>query len=161
MGIMPVVRHPANLPADLVTAVAAAARPLVLVWGRADGIGQAQASPPQLRALLVVGHHDSLNLNQLAEELGGIPSSASRLCDRLVAAGLLDRRVSEQNRREVVLTLRAEGQRLLETIEHHRHEALAGVLNGMRPVGRKALLSGLEAFAEVAGQMAEQDQWTA
>jgi hypothetical protein len=31
----------------------------------------------------------------------------------------------------------------------------------MRPVGRKALLAGLEAFAEVAGQMAEQDQWTA
>jgi DNA-binding MarR family transcriptional regulator len=144
-----------------VTAVATAARPLVVVWGRADGIAQAQVSPPQLRALLVVGHHGSLNLNQLAEELGVIPSSASRLCDRLVAAGLLDRRVSEENRREVVLTLRAEGQRLLDTIEHHRLEALAGVLSGMRPVGRQALLSGLQAFAEVAGQMAEQDQWTA
>jgi DNA-binding MarR family transcriptional regulator len=124
-------------------------------------MAQAQASPPQLRALLVVGDHGSLNLNQLAEELGVIPSSASRLCDRLVAAGLLDRRVSEQNRREVVLTLRGEGQRLLETVEHHRHDALADVLNGMRPVGRKALLSGLEAFAEVAGQMAEQDLSTA
>ena len=78
---MPIVRHPANLPADLVTAVAAAARPLVVVWGRADAIAQAQASPPQLRALVVVGHHGSLNLNQLADELGVIPSSASRLCD--------------------------------------------------------------------------------
>jgi DNA-binding MarR family transcriptional regulator len=159
---MPIVRHPANLPPDLVTAVAAAARPLVMVWGRADGIAQTQASAPQLRALVVVGHHGSLNLNQLADELGVIPSSASRLCDRLVASGLLDRKVSEQNRREVVLTLRTEGQGLLETVEHDRRDALADVLKGMRPGGRKALLSGLEAFAEVVGQMvAEQDQWTA
>lgn len=158
---MPIGRHPANLPADLVTAVVAAARPLVMVWGRADAIAQAQASPPQLRALVVVGHHGSLNLNQLADELGVIPSSASRLCDRLVAAGLLNRRVSEQNRREVVLTLRPEGQALLETVEHDRRDALSEVLNGMRPSGRKALLSGLAAFAEVARQMAEEDEWTA
>jgi DNA-binding MarR family transcriptional regulator len=159
---MPIVRHPANLPDDLVAAVAAAARPLVMVWGWADGIAQAQVSAPQLRALLVVGHHGSLHLNQLADQLGVIPSSASRLCDRLVAAGLLDRRVSEQNRREVVLTLRTEGQRLLDTVEHDRRDALADVLNGMKPGGRKALLSGLEAFAEVVGHMvAEQDQWTA
>jgi DNA-binding MarR family transcriptional regulator len=158
---MPIGRGPANLPADLVIAVAAAARPLVMVWGRADGISQAQVSPPQLRALVAVGQHGSLNLSQLADELGVIPSSASRLCDRLVAAGLLDRRVSEQTRREVVLTLRREGQRLLDTVEHARREALADVLGGMRLGGRKALLSGLEAFAEVAGQMAEQDQWTA
>jgi DNA-binding MarR family transcriptional regulator len=158
---MPIGRHPANLPAELVIAVVAAARPLVMVWGRADAIAQAQASPPQLRALVVVGHHGSLNLNQLADELGVIPSSASRLCDRLVAAGFLDRKVSEQNRREVVLTLRPEGQRLLETIEHDRRDALGDVLNGMRPGGRKALLSGLEAFTEVAEQMAGQDQRTA
>ena len=110
---------------------------------------------------MVIGHHGSLNLNQLADELGVIPSSASRLCDRLVAAGFLDRKVSEQNRREVVLTLRPEGQRLLETIEHDRRDALGDVLNGMRPGGRKALLSGLEAFTEVAEQMAGQDQRTA
>ncbi len=110
---------------------------------------------------MVVGHHGSLNLNQLADELGVIPSSASRLCDRLVAAGLLNRRVSEQNRREVVLTLRPEGQALLETVEHDRRDALSEVLNGMRPSGRKALLSGLAAFAEVARQMAEEDEWTA
>jgi DNA-binding MarR family transcriptional regulator len=111
---------------------------------------------------VVVGHHGSLNLNQLADQLGVIPSSASRLCDRLVAAGLLDRRVSERNRREVVLTLRTAGQRLLEAVEHDRRDALGDVLNGMRPGGRKALLSGLEAFAEVVGQtVAEQDQWTA
>jgi hypothetical protein len=57
--------------------------------------------------------------------------------------------------------LRAEGQRLLETVEHDRRDALADVLHGMRPGARKALLSGLESFAEVAGQMAEQDQCTA
>ena len=97
----------------------------------------------------------------LAYERRGPDVELIRLCDRLVAAGLLDRRVSEQNRREVVLTLRAEGQRLLEAVEHDRRDALAGVLDGMRPGGRKALLAGLEAFAEAAGQMAEQDQWTA
>ncbi|MGD0377399.1 MAG: MarR family transcriptional regulator [Streptosporangiaceae bacterium] len=44
--------------------------------------------PVQLRALLVIDRAGSLNLSGLAGLLGASPSAASRLCDRMQAAGL-------------------------------------------------------------------------
>lgn len=47
--------------------------------------------PVQLRALLVIEGAGSLNLNRLAGLLGASASAASRLCDRMQAAGLVSR----------------------------------------------------------------------
>lgn len=127
-----------------------AARTLVLVWSRAEDSVQSQISAAQLRALVVVGRRGRLNLSQLAAELGTIPSWASRLCDRLVAAGYVERRASDERRREIVLTLGRDGHRLLEELETRRSEALADVLSCMAPDDRAALLRGLEAFTAVA-----------
>src|SRR5260221_9580456 len=44
--------------------------------------------PAQMRALLTIDHAGSLNLSRLAGALGTTPSAASRLCDRMQAAGL-------------------------------------------------------------------------
>ncbi len=61
-----------------------------------------RGAPAQLRALLTIERAGRLNLNKLAAALGASASAASRLCDRMEAAGLLsrDRAVS---RREIVL----------------------------------------------------------
>src|SRR5437870_1969274 len=102
---MTLVRHPQHLPADLAAAVEAAAEALVIVWGRGTEGVYPQVSPSQLRALLVIERHQSITLGKLADELGAIPSSASRLCDRLEAAGLVVRRAGLADRREVSLEL--------------------------------------------------------
>jgi len=79
------------LDAAEVVAVLDAATPLVLLWGSAEQGAQPQVSAAQLRVLLLVAQYGSMNLNALADELDAIPSSASRLCDRLIAAGWLTR----------------------------------------------------------------------
>jgi DNA-binding MarR family transcriptional regulator len=79
-----------------------------------------------------------------------ILSSASRLCDRLVAAGLIDREPSRADRREIALTLTPHGVGLLANLRAERRRRLAAVLAGMSETSRTALLRGLREFALVA-----------
>jgi DNA-binding MarR family transcriptional regulator len=136
--------------AELAAAVEAATGALVIALGRGEEAILPRVSVSQLRALLIIDRREPTNLNQLADELGAIPSSASRLCDRLVAAGLLTRRTSSTDRREVELRVSAEGRRLLAQLRESRREQLASVLAAMDPAGRHALLAGLREFQRAA-----------
>src|SRR5690349_3435991 len=136
--------------ADVAAAVEAASSALVIALGRAEERVLPRVSVSQLRALLIISRQAPTNLNQLAEELGAIPSSASRLCDRLVAAGLVTRRPGSVDRREVELRVSAEGQRLLDQLRGFRQAEVARVLAGMNTAARHALLAGLGDFQRAA-----------
>jgi DNA-binding MarR family transcriptional regulator len=139
--------------AGVAAAVEAATGALVIALGRAEEAMLPRVSVSQLRALLIIGRHAPTNLNQLAEELGAIPSSASRLCDRLVAAGLVTRRTGSADRREVELRVSVEGQRLLDQLGELRRAELATVLGAMDPESRQALLAGLRGFQRAAERL--------
>lgn len=134
-------------------AVEAAAEALVLVFGRAAEGLHPRVSASQLRALLVIERHQQINLNKLAEALGAIPSSTSRLCDRLQAAGLLDRSIGRSDRREVGLSLTGDGGRLLAAMRAERRTDLARVLAEMPDPARAKLLAGLHEFGAAAAQL--------
>jgi DNA-binding MarR family transcriptional regulator len=155
------VRQPNQLPADVAASVEAAAESLLIIWDRGlDGI-RPRVSASQLRALLVVDRHQPINLGGLAEELGAIPSSASRLCDRLEAAGLVVRRISPEDRREIALSLTVEGTRLLEELRAARRAELSEVLATMTPASRAALLTGLRGFQHAATRLGRAQDRTA
>lgn len=137
---------------DLPAAVSTAAESLVAVWLRAADRASERVSPSQLRALTTISRHDGINLSGLAGELGAIPSSATRLCDRLVAAGLLLREPAPRNKREVRLHLAPEGHALLAQIAATRRAEIAAVLLRMPPAEREALCAMLEAFARAASE---------
>jgi DNA-binding MarR family transcriptional regulator len=130
--------------------VEAAAEALVGIWSHVADSLDVRISPAQLRALTAVGRYGELNLSQLAEVLGALPSSASRLCDRLEAAGLLTRDTGRASRRAVSLRLTADGEALLEQARQHRQEQIAQVLDVMPPAGRTELADGLAAFQRAA-----------
>lgn len=149
---MTIVRHPGHQPADLAAAVHDAAESLAALWIRSSYGVAHRVSASQLRALVVMQRRGALNLTQLAEELGAMLSSASRLCDRLVAAGLIERRASAHSRRELLLELTRDGRGLLDDLAEQRRRDIAGVLERMEPTAQDALLEGLTEFAEaVAG----------
>ncbi|MEU3861536.1 MarR family transcriptional regulator [Streptomyces sp. NPDC028722] len=120
---------------------------LEVVWGRAS---TAPTSASQLRVLHILEHHDGINLRTLAESLASTPPSTSRLCDRLVAAGLVERVVSAQDRREVRLHLSGRGRAFLVDLRGRRERELHKVLADMPAAKRTALLEGLEAFCVTA-----------
>ena len=76
-----------------------ALRPVLRLAARASAKATQRVSTSQLQALLVLQERGPMNLTALADELGAIPSSATRLCDRLVAADLITRETgqSKQN----------------------------------------------------------------
>jgi DNA-binding MarR family transcriptional regulator len=130
--------------------VEAAAEALVGIWAHVAESLDVRISPTQLRALTALGRYGELNLSQLAEALGALPSSASRLCDRLEAAGLLTRDTGRASRRAVSLRLTADGEALLEQARQRRLEQIAQVLDIMPAAGRAELAEGLAAFQQAA-----------
>ena len=110
---------------------------------------------PQLRVLVMVDTRGPLNLTGVADGLGVSASNASRICDRLIRAGLLDRRDSSADRRHISLTLTAEGKRLVRTMNRHRRHAINRALRVLSGDERAAVVAALDTFAAAAGEPAD------
>jgi DNA-binding MarR family transcriptional regulator len=70
----------------------------------------------QAEALAVIGAEQPLGLRELGERIVAESGHPSRLVDRLVEAGLVERRIPAENRRRVELSLTARGAGLLPGI---------------------------------------------
>ena len=112
---------------------------------------------PQLRVLVIVDTRGPQNLAAVASALEVNPSNASRTCDRLIKAGLLDRQESPIDRRHVTLTLTDAGKALVDQVTSHRRAAIGRVLRRMRPDERDRLAAALDSFASAAGEPSRDD----
>ncbi|MCW2669002.1 MAG: MarR family transcriptional regulator [Frankiales bacterium] len=140
-------RHLGPEPDDFAAAVDDALRPVLLLAARASAKATQRVSTSQLQALLVLQERGPMNLTSLAQELGAIPSSATRLCDRLVAADLITRETGAADRREVFLQLTTSGRRIVRQVRELRREGLREALEHSTSRERRELLSGLRALA--------------
>ncbi|WP_353946087.1 MarR family transcriptional regulator [Streptomyces sp. HUAS MG91] len=147
-------RHlPPRRPEQVAHTASRAAELLEVLWGRGQETAPPGPLPPsQLRALKVVEEQRSVNQRMLGEALGTGPSSVSRLCDRLEAAGLLERIPSATSRREVELTLSPQGARVLEELRLARMREFEAVLRAMAPADLGALSEGLEKLRQAAAE---------
>ncbi|MEU0108958.1 MarR family winged helix-turn-helix transcriptional regulator [Streptomyces sp. NPDC006251] len=145
-------------PEAIARDIADAVESLANLWALSTQEAALRLSLHQLRALRALGAASELNLTALAERLDiGLPT-ASRLCDRLEAAGLLERALHPHKRREVRLSLTPQGLDVLREVAARRARALAVALGAMEPDERVALSRGMKAFlAAQAAQAAQQD----
>jgi DNA-binding MarR family transcriptional regulator len=135
---------------EIAEAVEASVEALVAVLERARLAQQPTVPPAQLRVLTIVAGNRHTNMSRLAEALEVVPSSASRVCDRLEATGMLRRVPDPRDRREVRLLLTPAARRVLEELRDRRRRALAEVLERMAPAGRHDLVRALAAFDAAA-----------
>ncbi|GLY89877.1 MarR family transcriptional regulator [Actinoallomurus iriomotensis] len=143
------VGESSRLP-ECAAAIDIAAEALVRIWTGPQSAPGVPVPATQLRVLLVVEQNGAINLSRLANELGALLSSASRLCDRLEAAGLIVRESGQQSRREIAIRLSPDGEALLERVRRERQEQITKVLAQMPPSARQALLTGLTEFQNAA-----------
>jgi len=137
---------------DVAAAVESTVESLLAVLESAR-LAQSPAIPPtQLRVLTIIARNRQTNMSRLAEALEVVPSSASRLCDRLEATGMLRRVPDPRDRREVRLLLTPAARRVLDQLRELRRRALAEVLERMAPAGRHDLVRALAAFDAAAAQ---------
>lgn len=138
-----------------IDAVLRASRALVGIAAASMGDVVDVVTVPQLRVLVMLYTRGPLNLVAVADGLNVNPSNASRTCDRLLKAGLLDRRESPVDRRNVTLTLTAAGRQLVEKVTRRRRTAIQRVLRKMPAAERDVLTDALGAFADAAGEPEE------
>jgi DNA-binding MarR family transcriptional regulator len=136
---------------DVAASVESTVDALVAVLDGADQSQNPSVPPAQLRVLAIVAQNQHTNMSRLAEALEVVPSSASRLCDRLEATGLLRRVPDPRDRREVRLLLTPSARKLLDQLRERRRQALADVLGRMSATDRHELVHALRAFADAAG----------
>jgi DNA-binding MarR family transcriptional regulator len=135
-----------------VDAVLRACRALVGIAAKSLAAVEDAVTVPQLRVLMMVATRGPLNLATVAAGLDVNPSSASRICERLVKADLLNRSAAPQDRRNVVLTLTPSGRRLVSKVDRHRRTSIERVLRPMAVGDRRATVEGFELFATAAGE---------
>jgi DNA-binding MarR family transcriptional regulator len=135
---------------QLAASIEEAAECLAALWNQ--DAADLPTSSAQMHVLLVVERHRDINLSGLAAQLNALVSSASRLCDRLEAAGLLHRAPGPSGR-GVTLRLSQNGAALLDRLRRQRCDDLARVLARMPPGARTALATGLSQFRAAAARM--------
>jgi DNA-binding MarR family transcriptional regulator len=144
----------------VVDAVLHASRALVAVAARSVAAVDQSLTLPQFRALVVLAGRGAQTVGALADELGVHSSTATRMCDRLERRGLIARHTSEHSRREVTVRLAAPGQTLLNRVTAVRRRAIGDVVRRVPRPLRPAMVQGLRAFAQAAGEVPDQ-AWAA
>ncbi|NKZ07484.1 MarR family winged helix-turn-helix transcriptional regulator [Actinomadura latina] len=143
-----------GVPEDVTVAVERVLSTTALLWSRSEQGLEPAVSPIQLRAVEAISRFGRLNLGGLAEELGAIPSSTSRLCDRLEAAGLIVREPARADRREIIVRLTDQGEELYAQLVRRRRAAVRDVLAQMSPGSRARLIDALTEFGQACERRA-------
>lgn len=141
----------------LVDAVMTASRALLAVAARSLAAVDEDVTLPQYRALVVLAQYGARRPADLASSLAVTPSTATRMCDRLAAKGLIDRDRSDDDRRAVAVSLSRAGEDLVHDVGRRRRAELGSLLASMPPERRNAVVDGLRSFSEAAGEAAETD----
>jgi DNA-binding MarR family transcriptional regulator len=113
---------------------------------------------PQYRALLIVASRGPCTSGELAGALGVHASTVTRLVDRLLTKGLLDRAIPS-DRREVMLSVTPAAVAVLDAVTTARRTRMRAVLRRMPVADRAAVLAAFAAFAAAAGEVPD-DQWS-
>jgi len=146
--------------ADAVDAVLTASRSLVAVATRSLGAAAEETTIAQYRALVVLASRGPQRMVDLAGALDVAPSTAGRMCDRLVRKRLIRRHRARADRRAVLVSLTAAGRQVVDQATVRRRALIADILAKLPAGAQRAVAEALRAFADAAGEVPD-SQWPA
>ncbi len=136
----------------ILDAVTAASRVLVGIAARSLDRSGADITLSQCRLLVTLAQRGPLNLVGLAEVLQVNPSTATRMCDRLVVKGLI---VRDRVEGRVSLRPSTAGLQVVEAVTRERRAQLQHVVSQLDGRQQDELLRCMDAFRRAAGELAE------
>jgi len=123
---------------------------------RTIGAEERQADPlprSELEVMRLLGRRPGTGVNAVAKELGLHPSNVSASIRSLVDRGLVERRASPDDRRQVLLVLTAAAQAAREERERRWATGLDLVLEELGDENRATILDALPALVRLAEQL--------
>jgi DNA-binding MarR family transcriptional regulator len=142
---------------EIVEGVLRTSRALVAVAARSLAGVADDVTLGQYRLLVVLAARGPQRMVDLADALAMLPSTATRMCDRLVGKGLISRARPSDDRRAVVLTLAPAGRRLIEDVTRRRREEIREILTRVPHESHAGLIRSFLAFADAAGEIGDQE----
>ena len=147
---------------EFVDTVLAASQMMVAVAARSLDAGAAEVTLPQFRVLVVLSVRGAQRPGDLATDLVVEPSTATRMCDRLVRKDLIARRHSTQDRRTVVVELTDSGQTLVNTVMARRRREFERLAATVPADQHQAVITALGVLLDASGPRPDRDPayWT-
>lgn len=142
----------------VVDAVLAASRAVVAVATRSLGAAAEETTLAQYRALVVLISRGPQRMVDLARALAVSPSTAGRMCDRLLRKGMVRRYRTRADRREVLVSITAAGRDVVGEATRQRRVLLAAILANLSQAQRLEVASAFATFAAAAGEVPD-DEW--
>ena len=112
----------------MVDAVLSASRSLIAVATRSLGAAAEETTIAQYRALVVLASRGPQRMADLAAALDVAPSTAGRMCDRLVRKGLIRRHRARADRRAVLVSVTAAGRLVVDQATARRRALIEEIL---------------------------------
>ncbi len=104
---------------------------------------------------MLLASRGDLNVGSLADALDVHQTTVTRLCDRLVAKGLVNRMSSAANRREVIVALTPQGDALVRAVSARRKREINTVLARLSTRERAVIADAFWTFADAAGEASD------
>jgi DNA-binding MarR family transcriptional regulator len=140
----------------VVDAVLTASRAMVALATRSLGAAAEETTIAQYRALVVLASRGPQRVTDLAAALDVAPSTAGRMCDRLVRKGQARRQRARVDRRAVLVSVTAAGRQVVDQATARRRELIADIMAAMPAAQRLAVAAAFAAFAEAAGEIPDE-----
>ncbi|MFI1920464.1 MarR family winged helix-turn-helix transcriptional regulator [Nocardia sp. NPDC020380] len=137
---------------EITDALLAASRLLVALSARSIALVDESLTIPQFRMLVILSTRGPSKVVALSTALGVQPSTAARMIDRLVSAGLVNREPNPDSRRELIIELTTLGHRVVDRVTSHRRREIASVVQQMPEADRTGLVRALTAFTTAGGE---------
>jgi len=144
--------------ADAVNAVLTASRSLIAVATRSLGGAAEETTIAQYRTLVVLASRGPQRIVDLAAALDVAPSTAGRMCDRLVRKGLIRRHRARADRRAVLVSVTAAGRLVVDQATARRRALIEEILATLPGDAQQGVAEALRTFADAAGEVPD-SQW--
>lgn len=139
--------------ADAVTdAVLTASRLLMTVSATSIAEVDESITIPQFRVLVVLHSRGSMKAGTMTEILGVDSSTTTRMVDRLVASGLVQRQLNPASRREVLIELTQVGSDTVADVTRRRRRRIARIVSRMPEPLSASLVEVVQSFNDAGGE---------
>jgi DNA-binding MarR family transcriptional regulator len=143
-----------------VDAVLTASRSLIAVATQSLGAAAEETTLAQYRTLVVLASRGPQRLVDLADALAVAPSTAGRMCERLVRKQLIKRHRARTDRRAVLVSITPAGRAVVDQATARRRELISQIMTRLPRDHQRAVAEAFRLFGEAAGEIPD-SQWPA
>ncbi|HEX7115441.1 MAG TPA: helix-turn-helix domain-containing GNAT family N-acetyltransferase [Steroidobacter sp.] len=120
-----------------------------------EGLLNSPFSLAEARVIYELAHHEQTTATHLGQELGLDPGYLSRILRRLQQRRLVGRRRSDEDGRQVLLSLTERGQAAFGKLNAASRNEIEAVLHALSPAEQERLLQAMQTIESLLGAPAE------